>query len=503
MQFGNIGYWEHDISKKSINYLDDFWQTIHLDNAKLEDFSNSEEYFFSKIHIEDRQRIALLIKGAVDGEYDSYRAEFRIKPYGDTFIWLEIRSFVLRRNEYGKSTKNIGFALNINKRKLKEIHLKETTAYLEQAANIAQICWWKYYPMEDKLVVSENAKTIHFGENIKELSFSDYIDKYVVEENKKGLNQLRKISRSQFVKDTYSINYRITFGGATKYIFTKGMKNFNSLEDSNYLFGIMQDITQTKLLELDLITQKEKAEESDKLKSAFIANISHEIRTPMNGILGNLQLLQLTSLDHQSSNFVNKAIESSNKLVVVIDSLIEIAKIETGNYKNDLTDFDLKSFIDELYYEMSTILVKENVNFIRNNKYEISNIQIQSDMTTIKKVLTNILYNAFKFTESGFIELGYKVEDKSIVCFVKDTGIGIPKEKHDLIFESFRQIETYLSRNYEGLGLGLAISKALAKKIDGTISVTSEPEKGSTFYLTIPKNEVRNIFEKPTNIVIK
>jgi len=281
------------------------------------------------------------------------------------------------------------------------------------------------------------------------------------------------------------------------------MKNFNSLEDSNYLFGIMQDITQTKLLELDLITQKEKAEESDKLKSAFIANISHEIRTPMNGILGNLQLLQLTSLDHQSSNFVNKAIESSNKLVVVIDSLIEIAKIETGNYKNDLTDFDLKSFIDELYYEMSTILVKENVNFIRNNKYEISNIQIQSDMTTIKKVLTNILYNAFKFTESGFIELGYKVEDKSIVCFVKDTGIGIPKEKHDLIFESFRQIETYLSRNYEGLGLGLAISKALAKKIDGTISVTSEQEKGSTFYLTIPKNEVRNIFEKPTNIVIK
>jgi len=251
--------------------------------------------------------------------------------------------------------------------------------------------------------------------------------------------------------------------------------------------AIGEDISEKKKTEDELIQAKEKAEESDRLKSAFLANISHEIRTPMNGILGFAELLKEPDLPYEDQKgFLDVIEKSGQRMLNIINDLIDISKIEAGE-----TSLTIKrTNINKMFHDLHEFFIHESDQ--KNIKLEYhcdlpeKEIIIETDSTKLNQVLTNLIKNALKFTDEGSIKFGYYLKDSKLEFFVSDTGPGISPEQKDSIFERFRQSTLNLTRKYEGAGLGLAISKAYVEILGGSIWIESEVGKGSTFFFELP-----------------
>ncbi len=264
--------------------------------------------------------------------------------------------------------------------------------------------------------------------------------------------------------------------------------------DKNQITGLQgstRDISERKQLELDLLKAKEKAEESDQLKTEFIRNMSHEIRTPLNGILGFSSILNKNKLiDKRSQNHINIIQNNGEKLLRIIEDILEISQLGTKQVKilenriclNDLL-LDIFSIFDKKAKENKTPL------YLKKGLSDKESI-ILTDKTKLFKIISNLLENALKFTIKGYIEFGYQLktntETVEVEIYVKDTGIGIKPESQKTIFERFSQEEKELSHNVGGIGLGLSISKENVELLGGRITLKSEKGKGATFFVTIP-----------------
>ena len=284
----------------------------------------------------------------------------------------------------------------------------------------------------------------------------------------------RKKNGEEYWESTYVFPLKDNVGNITHFIWIK------------------EDITERKKLEQELISAKEKAEESDRLKSAFLANMSHEIRTPMNAILGFSQLLNDENLNPEDKNqFINLIHSSGNSLMNLINDIIDISRIEAGEFTIHKKKYEIEVILNNLFLEYEQILAtekeKSNIKLVFNNNLKLSNSTINTDVERLNQVFRNLLTNAIKFTLDGSIEFGCNI-DQSGFCkfYIKDTGIGIPADKQRLIFESFRQVDETETRNHGGTGLGLAISKKIVEILGGEVWVESEVGKGSVFYFTHP-----------------
>ncbi len=255
---------------------------------------------------------------------------------------------------------------------------------------------------------------------------------------------------------------------------------------TNYII-LSEDISERKQMEIDLIHAKERAEESDRLKSAFLANMSHEIRTPLNSILGFSDLLTSHELDDESrKEFVNLINSSGNNLLNIINDILDISKIEAGQITLNYIEFSPQILISKIQREYLIKAIDKGIELRTAPENADQDYMIFSDEMRIKQVLINFIGNALKFTNSGYIEIGVKLENSSVQFHVKDTGIGIPPEFHRKIFDRFRQVETAQTRKYGGNGLGLAITKNLVELLGGKIWVESKPGSGSTFFFALP-----------------
>ncbi|MBP7024155.1 MAG: PAS domain S-box protein [Bacteroidales bacterium] len=258
--------------------------------------------------------------------------------------------------------------------------------------------------------------------------------------------------------------------------------------------GIANDITERKKIEQELIRAKEKAEESDRLKTAFLSNMSHEIRSPMNAVLGFTQLIKSDEqLSETGMQYIELIQNSGKQLLSLLEDIIDISKIQSNQLRIDKNAFDLNELMDELYLIFSNQLkLKDECKTLlfKPEKTCVSPFVIYSDPVRIKQILSNLLSNAIKFTPSGSINFGYSIfsdDDASKIQFyVRDTGIGISIENQLLIFERFRQADNSYTRLYGGSGLGLAISRGLVELLGGDIWVESKPGEGSEFFFNIP-----------------
>ena len=241
---------------------------------------------------------------------------------------------------------------------------------------------------------------------------------------------------------------------------------------------------------IELIAAKENAEESDRLKSAFLASISHEIRTPLNGILGFSELIRDIDLEVSERNeYIDLISLNGQQLVAILNDIIDISQIETGQLKINPRDCNIDSLLSDLltYYEgFKKVIDKPDIKIKIDKPQNTSDLILKFDTYRLKQVLSNLIGNAIKFTHKGYIEFGYIIKNEVIQFFVKDTGIGIPEENLEMIFDRFRQVDETLSRKYGGTGLGLTISKQLVNLMEGDIWVKSEVGKGSTFYFVLP-----------------
>lgn len=257
------------------------------------------------------------------------------------------------------------------------------------------------------------------------------------------------------------------------------------------LMDIVWKISDRILIIKELKAAKEKAEESDRLKSAFLANMSHEIRTPMNGILGFADLLKNPELTGEEQQAYIKIIEKSgNRMLNIINQIIDISKIEAGLMEMHLSESNINEQIEYVYTFFKPEAEAKNISISINTPLPDKEVTITTDREKLYAILTNLVKNAVKYSHEGSIEIGYNIINKDsarmIEFYIKDTGIGIPKDRQEAVFERFIQADIADRMAYQGAGLGLAITKAYVEMLGGTIYLESETGKGSTFYFTIP-----------------
>jgi len=253
----------------------------------------------------------------------------------------------------------------------------------------------------------------------------------------------------------------------------------------NWAFGL--DLTQRRRVEAELIVAKEEAEKSDRLKSAFLANMSHEIRTPMNGILGFAKLLKEPNLKNENLQKYIQIIERSGfRMLNIINDIVDISKIEAGLMKVNIKDSNINQQIEYIYTFFKPEIEGKGMTVTFNTPLPEEESIIKTDREKVFSILTNLVKNAIKYSKEGEIKIGYVVKYDYIEFYVKDNGIGIPKDRQKAIFERFIQADIADKMALQGAGLGLSISKAYIEMLGGKIWVESEEGVGSTFYFTIP-----------------
>lgn len=270
-------------------------------------------------------------------------------------------------------------------------------------------------------------------------------------------------------------------------------EDFNNMLQQIINREAARDEAEKKLLEA-----KEKAEESDQLKSAFLANMSHEIRTPMNAILGFAELITISDSEItpvEKENFIKLINSSGKNLLRLIDDIIDISKIEAGQIKIHEKECNLNHTLKDIQHSFLEIRKhkgKENIDIRLNENAQSQNLVINTDTLRLNQIFTNLIDNALKFTEDGFIEFGYELLNKEkFLFYVKDTGVGMDSKKKDIVFDRFTKIEDDNSRFYRGAGLGLAICKSLVELLGGKIWVESTPSVGSTFYFDLTFDKIK------------
>ncbi len=282
--------------------------------------------------------------------------------------------------------------------------------------------------------------------------------------------------------DLIEVSLRIENLLFTRFLYLQ-LQNQNQILDEK----VKERTLQLEKINEDLIISKEKAEESNRLKSAFLANINHEIRTPMNGIMGFAELLKDVELSIENQQkYINIINKSSVRLLHTIEDIIKISRIEAGVEKKFITEVNVNEQLKDIYEFFIPDADKKGLRFSLTNTLLKQDAIIEIDQAKIYSILSNLVKNAIKFTEKGSVEFGCYVNGKNLKIFVKDTGIGIPLDRHPYIFDRFVQADIEDKAVHEGSGLGLAIAKSYVDMLGGQIGLESKEGFGSFFSVTIP-----------------
>ncbi|MGE5382396.1 MAG: ATP-binding protein [Omnitrophica WOR_2 bacterium] len=489
--------------------------------------NNSKIHYADLIHPEDRQMVWDLIQEAVKRKRQ-YEIKYRIVTKKGKIKWVAERG----KANYDQNDQVVsinGFITDISEGIIAEINLKKELQISEAIAQISLKL------LEDNVTPIEVSRLVQ--DYMIEFSGSSFSVIYSPEENGLGvtlynhsdpeeiitinsekysepqmifLQKLLECESPLIVNESVNIILPGLFDETTaieRYVSIPAFINKkltglliigNSIKDyENEIVATGQRFINMFALGLyrlkaeeTLQDAKSKAEESDRLKSLFLSNMSHEIRTPMNAIVGFAEMLQDSDLDREQKNrFLDVIIKSGDNLLRLINDIIDISKIEAGQLKLDYSDCLVNEMISDLetYFKQELIrLKKPHINLYIQLGHPESDFALKTDCVRLKQILNNLIGNAIKFTDDGFIEFGYKLKAGTIEFFVRDSGIGIATDKQTLIFERFGQVQEAISRNLAGTGLGLTISKNLVEMLGGEIRVDSIPGEGSTFFFTLP-----------------
>ncbi|MFA6619139.1 MAG: PAS domain S-box protein [Candidatus Neomarinimicrobiota bacterium] len=290
-----------------------------------------------------------------------------------------------------------------------------------------------------------------------------------------------------------NISETLRTGKMTQYQYSldipfKGLRHYEArvVESGNeQVVAIIRDISERKEMELDLIKAKERAEEGNRLKSAFLANMNHEIRTPMNAIIGFADLLQEDQEKEQQRKYLNLIKTSSNYLLRLIEDVLFYSKLQSVKIPVKKTSIDLNKILEDLYETYINSEKVKSVNFELKIDDACKDLMFSSDREKIWGIMTTFINNALKYTQGGFVRIGAMMKGENIRFYVQDSGCGIPEEEKGKIFERFYRSELVLDNNIGGTGLGLSIAKELAKLLETTIHCDSEVDKGSCFYFDL------------------
>lgn len=387
-------------------------------------------------------------------------------------------------NENGKGVRMFGTISDITDRNNYELQLEESERSFRKLFENHSAVKLLINPETAEIVKANQAAADFYGWTIDELESMKVSDISI--DSEEAVN--REVKNSILNERVhYEFKHRLKNGNI------RDIEIFTSKTDykgSVLLHSIVHDITERNLLLNNLVEAKERAEEGERLKTAFLANMSHEIRTPLNGIIGftNILVEDDDLSKDKKQEYAQIIHKSTTGLLKIINDILDISRLETGKNVIEYNAFDVDKMLLTVYNVFSNKLDDKASKSIQFQiKKPDQPISIISDENRLIQVFSNLIENAFKFTSQGVISFGvYNITDTQIEFFVSDTGIGIPKEKQQLIFDRFAQAENGFARSYGGSGLGLAIVRKLIELMDGEIHIESEVGIGTRFKFTLP-----------------
>ncbi len=437
--------------------------------------NNQEISFIDLIHPEDR-----------NGLLSKLEREF----YNNKKIQLEYR--ILTKSGLLKYIFEKGVFTEINGEKFLDSTLFDVSERVNYKKKI------KESEEKYRLIVENQNELIFKSDHLGRLTYVNLAFCNVFDRSE---NQLLGKSFKQLIFDNES-SFSHIFERLSKYPYSAYLENivntkagnkwfswsFRAVLDSDnqlkHIIGVGRDISERKLIEMELLKAKEIAEENDRFKTIFLNNLSYEIRNPLNAIIGFSELLSSISGDAKDkSNYLNHLKSSCFSLSKIVDDIINISILESGQLYLRLEKFDINELIDNLHSNFLSSSKKKNLSLISEKSFE-NKIYIFSDKARIEQIFSYLIDNAIKFTDEGEVRFGYKISENSILCYVKDTGKGIEPEMTEKIFERF--VTGKLQSEKGGIGLGLSIAKGFVEALGGKICVESKPGKGTNFFFDIP-----------------
>lgn len=483
-EIAKTGNWEIELKQKKV-----FWSQV-IFKIWQRDFSlgpPTYDEFMDSIHPNDRSLVWNTIKEVIKTGLKQ-EVEFKVLTKdGETRYVFSIclPSFDLNKNVvkvYGTST-------DITEQKLVEKELTDNKQLLIEAQELAKLGSWQLNLKTGKTIWSVGSYIIWERNQLLPPPTMEELIQTIDADDRQYVQDA--ISDSIINKRDFNVEYRITtYSGKQKIINGKGLVQLGLNDEPESIFGTVQDITDRKKVEEELFATRKQAEESIRAKEYFLANIGHELRTPLNGILGMARLLQKTEISAIQRSYIDVLNTTAGNLLVIINDILDSAKIESGTLTFENIVFDPLQVADTAI-QVQLYKAEEKDLVLRHLHEGVPIPKVIGDPYRLNQVLINLLSNAVKFTNTGEIVLVNKVKelsgDQVIIEFsVHDTGIGIPHEKQSSIFESFTQLNLSGPNQFSGTGLGLSISKNLVEKQGGAIGVKSSPGVGSTFTFAIP-----------------
>jgi PAS domain S-box-containing protein len=462
----------------------------HVLGYAPEEFIGNTPFWMSRIHPDDKGVMKMGIKNNVKRRDSFY--EYRFRDKSGTYRWMHDKQKVWK-NGSGEIEVS-GASWDITDRKNAENELIREKYFVEQRFMQSSVStmildsegWCEKINPEFSRIFGVEPVDIEGKYNIfnDEITIREGVIPIIEKTFREGKNQEWEIYYD-VGEASEKLNIRVR-DKRKKWYYNWA---FPILDENGLVVKVViqhHDITDRKKRELDLILAKEKAEESNRLKSAFLANLSHEIRTPMNGILGFAELLNKPDLSKKSrKNYIDIITSSGKRLLETISQLMDISKIEAGVVNTSLSPVKLNDQLHYIYNFFKPEAENKNIGFYIGSRLT-DEMTIKTDAEKFNAILVNLVNNAIKYTETGSVKFGYRLCEDEIMFYVSDSGIGVPSGKQKIIFERFRQADESQTRSYDGTGLGLSISKAYVEMLGGRIWLESEPGRGSVFYFTLP-----------------
>lgn len=424
----------------------------------------------------------------IDQKIDSTYFEYQIKSKGGNFYWLGQN---VQLAFSGEEIEFVGIARDITKKvetnaMLRRSEIKYRSMLENLNLGVIEVDLedkiTKVYESFCELTGYDESELI--GKKPSELILHPNYQATINEQNQKRTNGEASVYEIEIIKKD----------GESRWVMISGAPIFNEAGTIEGTVGIHLDITEQKILEMNLLEAKEKAEAMSKAKELFLANMSHEIRTPLNAIVGLAQLLNDTDLSQKQKEFTSTILESANNLASLVNNILDFSKIESGKLileKNEINLYEmLQALLRPFHFQV------ESKGLVCSCDLEIKPDQFyETDKLRLTQVLSNLINNAIKFTPKGEIALSVKIlennTDKDLIRFeVKDTGIGISVDAQKHIFDEFVQANEHISSSYGGTGLGLSISKKIVTALSGELKLFSEEGKGTIFQFDIPIQKI-------------
>ncbi|MGD0341177.1 MAG: response regulator [Bacteroidales bacterium] len=437
----------------------------------------------SKFYSDPAERQSLLAKLKKHGSITDF--EITLKNRDGSPISCSVSSKI-SFDAQGKPDKIIGSMRDISDRKLAEDKIDIERKMLRTLINnIPDLIYVKDTECRKVIANIADVKNIGYDREEEVLGKTD-LDLYPGQSGQRGYADDKGVINSGKPILEHEEDF-VDYQGVRRWLVTSKIPLFDKDRKITGLVGISHDITQRKRANEELIEAKEKAEENDRLKTAFLHNISHEIRTPMNAIIGFSTLLGEPGIDAQTQqSYIETIIKSSDHLLAIISDIIDISNIEAKTVKIVKNEINLNSTLKSLVNQFLPNASDKKIQLVCETEVPDSDAFVITDSTKLNQILTNLINNAIKFTDKGYVKVGCELKGKFLEFCVSDTGMGIPEELFQKIFDRFYQVQNAISRLYEGTGLGLAISKEYVELLGGKIWLTSEPGAGTSFFFAIP-----------------